>query len=357
MEGGGERMKIFDYQHLETLTLDHSLLNQIAMIHEYRGKQELYIAKKGDVLKKLVDIALIQSTDASNKIEGIATTNARLKQIVEDKVQPKNRNEEEIAGYRDVLKLIHEDHDYIPITANNILTLHKNLYGYSAKNYKGKFKVSDNVITEVDSEGVERIRFQPAPAYLTPQLVEDLCFAFNQAIQRAEIDPLILIPCFILDFLSIHPFADGNGRMSRLLTLLLLYQSQYHIGKYISIEMLIEKTKETYYEALQQSSVGWIDNQQDYTPFVRYFIGIILSAYEYFEKRFELVTYRELTPEERLIMVMKEYLKPMKRAELEEALPDISRRTIERLLARLQQDNVIEKVGSGRATAYKMTKH
>lgn len=347
-------MKEFDYGELKKLTLSYDLLNLLTKIHEYKGKQELYIATKPEILSKLTDLALIQSTEASNKIEGIATTDGRLKQIVEEKVKPRNRDEEEIAGYRDVLKLIHDSYEYINVVPNDILTLHKNLYNYSAKNYKGKFKSSDNVITEKDQAGNERVRFVPAPAYLTPILASDLCYQYNQAIQKAEIDPLLLIPCFVLDFLSIHPFSDGNGRMSRLLTLLLLYKSGYLVGKYISIEMLIEKSKQTYYETLQASSAGWLTNEQDYTPFVRYLLGIVLRAYEEFSERFDLIINRELSPAERVIEELQKSFEPLSRANFEVLLPDISRRTIERALAELQAEDKIKKIGQGKATKYRL---
>lgn len=221
-------------------------------------------------------------------------------------------------------------------------------------NYKGKFKSGDNLITEKDLANNERVRFVPAPAYLTPDLMEELCYQYNQAIQKAEIDPLLLIPCFVLDFLSIHPFSDGNGRISRLLTLLLLYKSGYLVGKYISIEMLIEKSKQTYYEALQASSVGWLENEQDYTPFVRYLVGIILRAYENFSERFEIIINQELTPTERVVEELEKSLEPLSRADLESLLPDISQRTIERALAELQTENKIQKVGQGRSTKYQL---
>lgn len=345
-------MKEFDYRKLEKLTLSYDLLNMLTKIHEYKGKQELYIAAKPEILGKLTDLALIQSTESSNKIEGISMTNGRLREIMEEKSTPRNRDEEEIAGYRDVLKLIHDSHDYIKVIPNDILTLHKNLYNYSAKSYKGKYKSVDNLITEKDFDGKERVRFVPAPAFLTPELMSQLCEQYNQAISKSEIDPLLLIPCFILDFLSIHPFSDGNGRMSRLLTLLLLYKSGYLVGKYISIEKLIETSKQTYYESLKASSFGWLENEQDYTPFVRYLLGVILRAYEGFTERFEVVINQELTPSERLLETLQKSFEPLSRAELEELLPEISRRTIERALSVLQTDNVIEKIGKGRSTKY-----
>lgn len=348
-------MKEFNYRQIEKLSIDHNLLNMLTKIHEYKGKQELYLSTKPEILNKLTDLALIRSTEASNKIEGIATTDGRLKQIMEEKIKPRNRDEEEIAGYRDVLKLVHDSYNYIRIVPNDILTLHKNLYNYSAKSYKGNFKNTDNIITETDIDGNERVRFVPAPAYLTPDLVRELCDQYNEAIQQQEIDALLLIPCFILDFLSIHPFSDGNGRMSRLLTLLLLYKSDYLVGKYISVELLIEKTKQTYYESLQASSVGWLENEQDYTPFVRYLLGVILRAYEEFSDRLDIVINQELTPSERLLEKLQRSFEPLSRADLEIVLPDLSQRTIERALAELQKENKIHKIGKGRSTKYRLS--
>lgn len=201
------------------------IVNILSKIHEYKGKQELYLTKHEQSLEKLTDLAIIQSTDSSNKIEGIFTSDTRLKQIVEKKIEPRNRNEEEIAGYRDVLKLVHESYKHIDITPNNILNLHNRLYSYSNMSFKGKWKNGDNLITERDTSGNEYIRFRPASAFEIPELVKKLCNEYNQSINKGKIGPLILIPCFILDFLCIHPFNDGNGRLSRILTLLLLYRS------------------------------------------------------------------------------------------------------------------------------------
>lgn len=345
-------VKKFNYTSLKSLSIDMDTMNIVSKIHEYKGKQELYIAANPQILSKLTDLAIIQSTDASNKIEGIFTSDARLKDIVQRKAHPKNRNEEEIAGYRDVLSLIHEDFEYIRIVPNDILTLHNKLYAYSPKPFKGKFKNGDNVITETDSTGNEFVRFQPAPAYLTPEYVAALCIEYNKAIQAYNIDPLILIPCFVLDFLSIHPFDDGNGRMSRLLTLLLLYQNGYLVGKYISIEMLIETSKESYYEALGASSVGWLENTNTYLPFLRYSLGIILNAYTQFEDRFQTVRTQALTPSERVLQIMQRSLTPLSRADIMVLAPELSQRTLERVLAALQKTESIEKIGAGRATTY-----
>lgn len=247
-------MREFIYNDIKKELLTNEIINLIASIHEYKGKQELYIEAKPDILASLIEIAKIQSTGASNRIEGIYTTDERLTEIVSKKAIPKNRNEEEIAGYREVLATIHDGYEYINPRPNIMLQLHRDLYKFSASSIGGSFKNSDNVIEEKDIDGNSLIRFKQVSAFETPQAMEDLCNSFNGAVNQRNIDPLFLIPMFILDFLCIHPFNDGNGRMSRLLTLLLLYRSGYIVGKYISIEMIIEKTKETYYDVLLESS-------------------------------------------------------------------------------------------------------
>ena len=247
-------MHTFDYKETPKQLLTPEIVNMLSALHEFRGKQELYVEAESDVLTALLDIAKIQSTKASNKIEGIYTSDERLEALVMEKAEPRNRSEEEIAGYREVLATVHDSYEYIPIRPNNILQLHRDLYSFSSSDTGGRFKNTDNVIAESDKDGQQRVRFMPVPAFQTSEAMENLCNEFNNAIDRAEYDPLLLIPMFILDFLCIHPFNDGNGRMSRLLTLLLLYRSGYIVGKYVSMEMLIEKTKETYYEAFQYHS-------------------------------------------------------------------------------------------------------
>jgi Fic family protein len=223
------------------------------------------------------------------------------------------------------------------------------------KNYRGKFKTQDNQITETGALGHQQVRFTPAPAYLTPQLVAQLCTAYDQAITDAQIDPLILTACFVFDFLSIHPFLDGNGRLSRLLTLLLLYRSGIKVGRYISLEKLIEESKATYYEALQASSQGWLADENDYTPFVRYFLGVILKSYQALETRFEIAQNASLSPDQRVLNALRDALIPQSRRELEAAIPECGQRTIERALARLQVAGKIEKRGAGKGTKYVLT--
>lgn len=345
-------MHIFDYKETPKQLLTPDIVNMLSSLHEFRGKQELYIEAKSDILTALLDIAKIQSTKASNKIEGIYTSDERLEALVMDKVEPRNRSEEEIAGYREVLATVHDSYEYIPIRPNNILQLHRDLYSFSSSDTGGRFKNADNVIAESGKDGQQRIRFMPVFALHTPEAMESLCNEFNNAIERAEYDPLLLIPMFILDFLCIHPFNDGNGRMSRLLTLLLLYRSGYIVGKYVSMEMLIEKTKETYYEALQNSSVEWHNNQSDYTSFVKYYLGVVLKGYNEFQDRIEHLKYRKFSKADRVKAVFEKKLGIVKKSDIATLCPDISETTIERSLKDLLEAGLIEKVGKGRATGY-----
>ena len=345
-------MHTFDYTETPKQLLTPDIVNMLSSLHEFRGKQELYIEAESDVLTALLDIAKIQSTKASNKIEGIYTSDERLEALVMEKAEPRNRSEEEIAGYREVLATVHDNYEYIPIRPNNILQLHRDLYSFSSSDTGGRFKNTDNVIAESGKDGQQRVRFMPVPAFQTPEAMENLCDEFNKAIDRAEYDPLLLIPMFILDFLCIHPFNDGNGRMSRLLTLLLLYRSGYIVGKYVSMEMLIEKTKETYYEALQNSSIKWHNTQSDYTSFVRYYLGVILKGYNEFQDRIEHLKYRKLSKADRVKAVFEKKLGIVKKSDIATLCPDISETTIERTLKELLEAGYIEKIGRGRATGY-----
>ena len=262
-------MRNFDYITNPAKLLTPEIVQMVGSIHEHKGKQELFLEANIDELKTLLEVALIQSTGASNRIEGIFTSDKRLEELVSQKAEPRNRSEQEIAGYREVLATIHESYEYITPKPNIILQLHRDLYSYSQGNIGGTYKNSDNVIAETDAGGHQKARFIPVPAFQTAEAIDELCAHFLEAWETNLIDKLILIPMFILDFLCIHPFNDGNGRMSRLLTLLLFYKAGYIVGKYVSMEMLIEKTKETYYEALQASSVGWHEGENSYEPFVK----------------------------------------------------------------------------------------
>lgn len=345
-------MREFNYKSEYAKLLTPDIVNVLTVIHEFKGKQTLFLEAESDLLTQLLEIAKIQSTEASNRIEGIIATDERLKLIVREKTMPKTRSEKEIAGYRDVLTTIHESYDYIPPRSSMILQLHRDLYKFSGMSIGGNFKNSDNVIAEKLPDGTQRVRFQPVSAWETPETMDRLCDEFIKSVNDPEMDPLLLIPMFILDFLCIHPFNDGNGRMSRLLTLLLLYRSGYIVGKYISIEKLITDSKETYYEVLQESSYEWHEGTNDYLPFVRYMLGVIAAAYREFSSRVKFLSTGGFTKAERIRELIKDHLGKITKAELMELCPDISQATVQRTLAELLANGEITKIGGGRYTSY-----
>ncbi len=343
----------FDYTEKWKKLLTPEIVGYLTTIHEYKGEQRLIAERHADVLESLVDVAKIQSTESSNKIEGIYTSDERLKKIVLDKTMPKTRSEREIAGYREVLNTIHDSFSHIPIRDTFILQLHRDLYKFENASNGGKFKSVDNVIEEEDSSGDKFVRFSPLPAWETPEAIIKLCTAYNEAINRTEADSLLIIPMFIVDFLCIHPFNDGNGRMSRLLTLLLLYQNDYIVGKYISLEKLIERTKDSYYEVLQESSKGWMEDENDYEPFVKYILGIITAAYREFFDRAQIVEEKKVPKPNRIEELIKNHLGTITKAEIVDATPGISTTTIQRTLTELVKAEKIIKIGNGRYTKYK----
>lgn len=345
-------MRDFDYSNRWQKLLTPDIVRLLTQIHEFKGEQTLFLEAKADSLTQLMEMAKIHSTEASNKIEGIFTSDERLKKIVREKTIPQNRNEQEIAGYRDVLATIHENHDYIPPKSSIILQLHRDLYNFSGLSIGGNYKSSDNVIAEEDAFGNKFVRFQPLPAWETPEAIEQICKFYEETVGVGLADPLLIIPMFILDFLCIHPFNDGNGRMSRLLTLLLLYRCGYVVGKYVSIEKLIEKSKETYYEALQQSSMEWHEGTNDYMPFVKYTLGIIVSAYRDFSSRVKLLSTSGFSKPDRVREIIKGTLGKITKTEILEKCPDISQVTIQRALSDLLKKGEIIKLGGGRYTTY-----
>ena len=345
-------MRSFEYKEEWKKLLTPEIVTYLTQIHEFKGEQTLFIEAKADTLSQLVDIAKIQSTEASNKIEGIYTSDERLKALVKDSTRPRTRNEREIAGYRDVLNTIHENHDYIPPKPSIILQLHRDLYKFEGMDIGGRYKTSDNIIEEQDSEGNKSVRFRPMPAWETPEAIEKLCQSYDEALNSENIDALIIIPMFVLDFLCVHPFNDGNGRISRLLTLLLLYRSGYIVGKYISIEKLIEQTKEIYYESLQLSSAGWHENKNDYEPFVKYMLGVIVAAYRDFSSRVSLLTTQGMSKPDRVKEIIRSTLGPITKTEILAKCPDISQVTVQRALADLVDKGDIVKLGGGRYTKY-----
>lgn len=345
-------MREFNYTTASEKLLVNEIVNMVSSIHELRGQQTSYMNVKPDILLGMLELAKIQSTGASNRIEGIITTEARLKAICTAKAEPQNRSEREIAGYREVLALVHENFEFMPPRSSIILQMHRDLYQFSGYNFGGKYKNVDNVIEEKGADGKTKVRFVPTPAHNTPDAVERLATEFNSVVGKGEIDTLILIPMFILDFLCIHPFNDGNGRISRLLTLLLLYRAGYTVGQYISLEMIIEKTKETYYDTLLESSQKWHEGENDYLPFVRYTLGIILNAYREFNSRMDLVQNSTLSKPERIRLLFDNTMSKLSKKTISEKCPDISLATIEQTLGALVKEGYIIKLGSGRSTTY-----
>ena len=344
-------MRDFDYSSLKNKSWDSEIISLVAQIHEYKGRQEVYLRQKPEELEKLVEIAKRQSTEASNAIEGIRTTSTRLKQLCEEKTTPKNRDEEEILGYRDVLNTIHESYEYIPIRSNYILQLHRDLYKYTEKSIGGQFNISQNVIVSTDEKGEEHVLFTPLAPFETPGAIDSICENFNHIIETEELDAILLIPIFIHDFLCIHPFGDGNGRMSRLLTALLLYRSGYVVGKYISIENKIAKNKELYYKAIEECQEGWNEIKEDVTPYVKYMLRVILAAYRDFEERVELVS-EKLPAKEIVRRAVYSKIGKLSKSDIVELCPSIGVKSVELALKQLVDEGVLLKKGSGRATFY-----
>lgn len=345
-------MRSLNYKETYQKLLTPEIVSYLAQIHEQKGQQNLFIEAHKDALTELLEIAKIQSTEASNRIEGIITTDDRLKKLVRNKTAPLNRSEREIAGYRDVLATIHENYDYIPVRPNIILQLHRDLYKFNNPGFGGNYKNSDNIIAEEQPDGTKLIRFQPVSAWETPEAIETLCNEFNNAMNDPDMDPLLLMPIFILDFLCIHPFNDGNGRMSRLLTLLILYRSGYIVGKYISLEKLIADHKESYYEALQDSDAKWHEAENNYLPFVRYMLGIIIAAYRDFESRVQILITKGLSKPERVREIIRSSTGKMTKAEIMTQCPDVSPKTVQRALESLLTGGEVLKIGGGRYTSY-----
>lgn len=344
-------MRTFNYSKIKEQKWDSEILGLIAAIYKEAGKQELYLKQRPDELEKLVEIAKIQSTEASNAIEGIITTSTRIKQLVEEKTTPKNRNEQEIAGYRDVLNIIHESFDAIPITQNYILQLHKIMYSHINNPMAGRTKTNQNYISATYPDGHTEVLFTPLTPFETPTALDKICEEYNRVIGNFEVEPLIAIPVFIHDFLCIHPFNDGNGRMSRLLTTLLLYRNGFYVGKYISLEAKIAKNKDLYYRALNQSQNGWHDGSEDTLPFIKYILGIILAAYKDFEDRFSIVE-TKLPAVDMVRIAAQNKIGRFTKQDIHELCPSLSISSIESSLRKLVTSGELKREGSGKSTCY-----
>ncbi|MBO4485320.1 MAG: Fic family protein [Lachnospiraceae bacterium] len=344
-------MREFNYSKIKERKWDSNLLGLVAAIYKEAGKQEMYLKQRPEELEKLVEIAKIQSTEASNAIEGIVTTNTRIRQLVEEKTTPRNRNEQEIAGYRDVLAVIHESFDSIPITRNYILQLHKIMYGHMNNPMAGKTKTVQNYISATYPDGHVETLFTPLAPYETPEALDRICEEYNRVIGNWELEPLIAIPTFIHDFLCIHPFNDGNGRMSRLLTTLLLYRSGFYVGKYISLEAEIAKHKDLYYEALGASQNGWHEGADDPVPFIKYLLGTILAAYRDFSDRFALVEEKR-SALDTVRLASQNKIGRFTKQDIRELCPSLSISSIEGALRKLVASGELKRIGTGKNTGY-----
>lgn len=344
-------MKTFNYSIIRGQKWDSDILSLIAAIYKEAGKQELYLKQRPDELEKLIEIAKIQSTEASNAIEGIVTTSTRIKQLVEEKTTPRNRDEQEIAGYRDVLNIIHESFDIIPITQNDILQLHKNLYSHINNPMAGRTKNVQNYIRVTYPDSHTDILFTPLAPFETPEALDKICEEYSRVIGNMELEPLIAIPVFIHDFLCIHPFNDGNGRMSRLLTTLLLYRSGFYVGKYISLEAKIAKNKDLYYAALARSQNGWYEGTEDAVPFIKYILGTILAAYKDFEERFALVE-TKLPAVEMVRRATLQKIGRFTKQDIRELCPSLSVSSIEGGLRKLVASGELKRESKGKNTCY-----
>ena len=344
-------MRFFDYSFLEHGMLPAGLVNIVSAIAELRERENERKDSFGEIFERLESIAKVQSVKGSNEIEGIVTSEQRINEIVNQNSAPLNHNEAEIAGYRDALALIHENYTRLDIREGEILRLHEIMLSYAPVN-GGQYKEKDNVIMEVDAGGNRRVRFSTVPAEETAEAMQQLVYAYMDARSNYNINQLLLIPCFILDFLCIHPFTDGNGRMSRLLSLLLLYKNGFDAGRYISFEEQINRAKAGYYAALKDSSTGWHEGQNTYFPFIENFMTTLLFCYKELDKRFAVVNSKKVTKRQRIEATVLNSLLPISKQEICYILPDVSPTTVEAALAAMVRDGTVEKVGTGRSTKY-----
>ncbi|MBS6474285.1 MAG: Fic family protein [Acetobacter sp.] len=344
-------MRAFNYSAIREQKWDSELLGLISAIYKEMGKQELFLKQRPEELDKLVEIAKVQSTEASNAIEGIVTTSIRVRQLVEEKTTPKNRSEKEISGYRDVLKLIHENFEVLPVTRNYILQLHKILYSYANNPMAGQTKNVQNYISATHPDGHVETLFTPLAPYETPEALDRICKEYNRVIGNMELEPLIAIPVFIHDFLCIHPFNDGNGRMSRLLTTLLLYRNGFYVGRYISLEAKIAKNKDLYYDALAESQKGWHEGAEKVVPFIKYILGTILAVYKDFEERVVLVEVK-LSALEMVRRASQNKIGQFNKQDIRELCPTLSDSSIEGAFRKLVASGELQKKGNGKNTYY-----
>ena len=345
-------MRKFDYSFLDNGLLPANLINLTGVIYSLKTGAEIRKDEYEKIFTELEKIAKVQSVKSSNAIEGIVTSDERIKEIVNQSSKPLNHNESEIAGYRDALNQIHLNFENIEFSENTILRLHEIMMSYSGYEYAGKYKIDDNLIIEEDKEGNRKIRYKPVSAKETPKAMEQLVLAYMDASNNSNINQLLLIPCVILDFLCIHPFKDGNGRISRLLSLLLLYKNGFDAGKYVSFEEQINNNKGYYYETLRESSVGWDTNENTYVPFIQSFLSTLYMCYKELDKRFNVVNSNKITKKARIEATVLNSLTAISKAEICNVLPDVSPSTVEAVLGIMVREGRIQIIGKGKNTRY-----
>lgn len=339
-------MQSFDDRFEKRLPYTHSLVRTIRVLGEYRGKEDLYTLQIPQALETLRQVAVIQSTESSNRIEGVVAPPQRIRDLVAEKTTPRDRSEQEIAGYRDVLATIHANHEAMRLSANLVLQLHRDLFQFTAEG-GGAWKNVSNTITERHANGTERIRFEPVAPHLTESAMRELHDRFAAFSNREEVDPLLLIPAYVLDFLCIHPFRDGNGRMARLLTLLLLYQAGYGVGRYISLEKLMEDTKESYYDTLGQCSTGWHEGEHTLLPWTEYLFGVVVAAYRRFEARVGSLTAGRGAKSQMVLDTIAAFAGDFSTSEIQERCPNVSLDLIRRILQEQKKSGAVEPLGRG----------
>lgn len=339
-------MRSFEYDYLLETPISHQMAMTLRALGEYRGRQVLYAEQSPEVLETLRKAAMIQSTESSNRIEGITVEPGRVDQIVMKKAQPKDRSEREVAGYRDVLADIHTNFSRMRLSADLIKGWHRRLYRYTGEP-GGSWKKKDNAIVEIGPEGKQYIRFKTVSALATPKFMERLIALFTHTLDEGKSDPLFIIASFVLDFECVHPFMDGNGRIGRLLTLLLLYQSGYEVGRYISLERIVEESKETYYEALQKSSAQWHEADHDLRPWWNYFLGVLVAAYKEFETRVGNIASARGAKREMVQRAVEHLPERFKIADLRQACPGVSYPTLQRALADMRKAGRLKCLGRG----------
>lgn len=345
-------MRKFDYSFLNNGLLPANLINLTSGIASLKTMAGVRKEEHQQIFTELEKVAKVQSIKSSNAIEGIVTSDERIAAIVHQNSAPLNHNEAEIAGYRDALNKVHLHHGHFDFCQKDILHLHETMMSLAGYEFGGQYKTDDNVILEIDAEGKRRVRFRPTPAEETADAMEQLVLAYMEARDDANINQLLLIPCVILDFLCIHPFRDGNGRMSRLLSLLLLYKNGYDAGKYVSFEEQINNYKVYYYDALQRSSMGWDTNENSYFPFIENFLSTLYMCYKELDKRFAVVHGKKITKKARIEAAVLNSLTPISKADICQIIPDVSPTTVEAVLGSMVKTGSIKRIGQGRATRY-----